>query len=52
MYKKGIIHRDLKPANILIDENVYKVADFGFARSLSSNSLMQSFVGSPYYMAP
>ena len=52
--KKGIIHRDLKPANILIDSGVYKISDFGFARSLScfSDELMDSLVGTPLYMAP
>jgi len=52
--EKGIIHRDLKPANILIDDGIYKISDFGFARSLSSFSeeLMESLVGTPLYMAP
>jgi serine/threonine protein kinase len=27
-----IIHRDLKPANILIKDDTYKIADFGFAK--------------------
>lgn len=31
MNKKGYIHRDIKPANILIDKNLPKLADFGFA---------------------
>jgi serine/threonine protein kinase len=35
-YKKlhdtKIIHRDLKPANILIRDECYKIADFGFAK--------------------
>lgn len=31
MNKKGFIHRDIKPANILIDKNIPKIADFGFA---------------------
>lgn len=38
----GIIHRDLKPANILVSKNnsgeyVYKLGDFGFARSLKNH---------------
>lgn len=32
LIENGIIHRDLKPANILIKNDVYKLADFGFAR--------------------
>jgi len=31
MNKKGFIHRDIKPANILMDKNIPKIADFGFA---------------------
>lgn len=46
--KKGtIIHRDMKPQNILIGANgLIKVADFGFARSMSANtSLLTSIKG-------
>jgi len=28
---KNFVHRDLKPENIFINDNVYKVADYGFA---------------------
>lgn len=35
----GILHRSLKPENILIDENdVLRVADFGFARRLEGET--------------
>jgi serine/threonine-protein kinase ULK/ATG1 len=49
-----IIHRDLKPANILLNNNLFKIADFGFARYVSdlSQDMMRSCVGSPLYMAP
>ena len=49
-----IIHRDLKPENILIDarSNVARIADFGFARQISSRGQCYSFVGTPEYMAP
>ncbi len=33
----GFIHRDIKPANILLDKNVPKIADLGFAVQLNSN---------------
>lgn len=55
LQRNGIIHRDLKPANILIDNGVYKIADFGFAKivnNYSSSHMLKSLVGSPYYMAP
>lgn len=34
LHKVGVIHRDLKPANILIHNNEFKIADFGFARDV------------------
>jgi calcium-dependent protein kinase len=55
LQKHGIIHRDLKPANILINDKVFKIADFGFAKivnNYSSTNMLKSLVGSPYYMAP
>ena len=30
----GIVHRDLKPSNILINDGVFKLTDFGFAKNL------------------
>ena len=36
LHTNGMIHRDLKPANILIKENVCKLSDFGFAKSLEN----------------
>ena len=49
-----IIHRDLKPANILVNNGVYKIADFGFARYVDNfgTQMLKSLVGSPIYMAP
>jgi len=32
LYSHSIIHRDIKPANILIKDESYKLADFGFAK--------------------
>ena len=32
----NIMHRDLKPANIFINNGVYKLGDFGFAKVVDS----------------
>ena len=31
IYREGILHRDLKPANIFLQNDILKIADFGFA---------------------
>ena len=49
--KNGIIHRDLKPANILLSNGVYKIADFGFARSIGGVGA-KTHCGTEKYMAP
>jgi serine/threonine protein kinase len=50
-----VMHRDLKPENVLLklvnNQIVLKLADFGFARPLSSSQDMTR-CGSPLYMAP
>jgi serine/threonine protein kinase len=56
-HEHDIIHRDLKPGNILIDnKGIARVADFGFAKALSGNSMSMSvsggMLGTPAYMAP
>jgi len=50
LHTQGRIHRDIKAGNILLtDSGVIKLADFG---SASIASPANSFVGTPYWMAP
>ena len=52
-YSYNIIHRDVKPENILFNNGVIKLSDFGFCKRLKEeNSMADSMVGSPMYMAP
>lgn len=52
LFHKNIIHRDIKPENILIHKHVIKICDFGFAKEIKDNDVLNTFCGSPLYMAP
>ncbi len=51
IHKQFRLHRDIKSDNVLIDhDGIVKIADFGFATSLSTDrSKATSFVGTPYW---
>lgn len=55
-HQSGIAHRDLKPENLLYqssDEDAeIKIADFGLAKLIKTDSLMQTACGTPGYVAP
>ncbi len=36
LIEKGYCHRDIKPENILMKDNIFKVADFGFCRDFAN----------------
>jgi serine/threonine protein kinase len=45
--------QDLKPDNIVVDDaGVFKLIDYGLARSAAFDQHMTPVVGHPYYMAP
>jgi serine/threonine protein kinase len=53
LHNQNTVHRDIKGANILVDTHgIVKLADFGMAKHITAQSFLQSFKGSPYWMAP
>ncbi|KAN0025672.1 hypothetical protein ACTFIU_010266 [Dictyostelium citrinum] len=53
LHHTNVIHRDLKGANILLTESGdVKLADFGVSGLLDKNSKRNTFIGTPYWMAP
>jgi serine/threonine protein kinase len=53
LHEKHILHRDLKPANVLVfDGPILKLTDFGYAKELSTASLLSSKLGSQFFIAP
>lgn len=54
LHEHKIVHRDLKPQNIFLTRvGVIKIGDFGVSRSLDrSSELMETKVGTPYYLSP
>ncbi|KAI8805349.1 kinase-like domain-containing protein, partial [Cladochytrium replicatum] len=49
----SVIHRDLKPENLLLDDKkCIKIIDFGFGNNFTTDGLLDTFCGSPFYAAP
>lgn len=52
-HEQHIIHRDIKPQNMLISmDGKVKVADFGIARAVSSQTMNSTVVGTVHYISP
>ena len=53
LQKNHITHRDIKPQNVLISKGIYKISDFGEARTLIREGVIISRVrGTELYMSP
>jgi len=54
VHGEKIMHRDLKLANIMLTkQNIVKIADFGLARVLGSQTqFANTCCGTPYYLSP
>jgi serine/threonine protein kinase len=54
LHKSNVIHRDIKAANVLISASgKVMICDFGVSALLATtNSKRNTFIGTPYWMAP
>jgi len=56
LHSKNVCHRDLKLENILLmkksPKSLVKITDFGLSKNFSSIDVLETFVGTPVYMAP
>ena len=56
LHANRICHRDIKPENFLLykedDDSHIKLIDFGLAKKVNPNEVMNKPNGTPYYIAP
>ncbi|KAG8465367.1 hypothetical protein KFE25_002674 [Diacronema lutheri] len=48
----GVCHRDLKLENLLLTGSTLKIADFGLSKFVGLSNQLESYAGSPQYLAP
>lgn len=48
----GVCHRDLKLENLLLSGTTLKIADFGLSKFVGLSNQLESYAGSPQYLAP
>lgn len=46
------MHRDFKAANVLLHDNQCKLADLGFSKQMSEDSIAKTVLGTSITMAP
>ena len=56
LHEGNVCHRDLKLENILLmsssQDSLIKITDFGLSKQFNSVEMLETFVGTPVYMAP
>lgn len=53
-HRHDVIHRDIKPENMLIasQDNALRLCDFGFARTMTTDSPLTDYVATRWYRSP
>ena len=53
LHDRNIVHRDLKPENIFLDSDLnVQLGDFGLAKDVKKNGLLETICGTLYYLPP
>lgn len=53
LHRNNIIHRDIKTSNVFLDKDYnIKLGDLGIAKIMGNRHLANTYIGTPYYMAP
>lgn len=57
MHARGIVHRDIKPENLMVTqdgqgEELLKLLDFGYSRTVEADQRMSTHVGTEVYSPP